>query len=98
MTKALDIGMGVPLLKVRDIIRKNRIVVLSRNYTLYGDMSQRMMAVVRQFSPRQEIYSIDESFIDLSGFGEEDLRDYGQQIRHRMRRWVTSGRVPSSRH
>ncbi len=86
--KALDIGMGVPLFKVRDIIRKNRVVVLSSNYTLYGDMSQRMMAVVRQFSPRQEIYSIDESFIDLSGFGEKDLRDYGQQIRQRVRRWT----------
>jgi DNA polymerase V len=86
--KALDIGMGVPVFKVRDIIRKNRIVVLSSNYTLYGDMSQRMMAVVRQFSPRQEIYSIDESFIDLSGFGKVDLRDYGQQIRQRVRRWV----------
>jgi DNA polymerase V len=86
--KALDIGMGVPLFKVRDIIRKHRVVVLSSNYTLYGDMSQRMMAVVRQFSPRQEIYSIDESFIDLSGFGALDLNDYGQQIRHRVRRWV----------
>jgi DNA polymerase V len=86
--KALDIGMGVPLFKMRDIIRKNRVVVLSSNYTLYGDMSQRMMAVVHQFSPRQEIYSIDESFIDLSGFGENDLCDYGHQIRQRVRRWI----------
>ncbi len=86
--KALDIGMGVPLFKVRDIIRKNRIVVLSSNYTLYGDMSQRMMAVVRQFSPRQEIYSIDESFIDLAGFDHLNLTELGQQIRQRVRRWV----------
>lgn len=86
--KALDIGMGVPVFKVRDIIRKHRIVVLSSNYTLYGDMSQRMMAVVGQFSPRQEIYSIDESFIDLAGFGYLDLDKLGREIRQRVRRWV----------
>lgn len=86
--KALDIGMGVPVFKVRDIIRKHRIVVLSSNYTLYGDMSQRMMAVVGQFSPRQEIYSIDESFIDLAGFGHLDLNKLGEEIRQRVRRWV----------
>lgn len=86
--RALDIGMGVPVFKVRDIIRKHRVVVLSSNYTLYGDMSQRMMAVIGQFSPRQEIYSIDESFVDLAGFGQRDLRAYSQQIRQRVRAWV----------
>jgi len=86
--KALKIGMGVPLFKVRDVIRKNGVVVLSSNYTLYGDMSQRMMAVVRQFSPRQEIYSIDESFLGLAGLEHCNLRDLGQQIRHRVRQWV----------
>ncbi len=86
--RALDIGMGVPVFKVRDIIRKHKVVVLSSNYTLYGDMSQRMMAVIGQFSPRQEIYSIDESFIDLAGFGHLDLRAHGQAIRQRVRAWV----------
>jgi DNA polymerase V len=86
--RALDIGMGVPVFKVRDIIRKHKIVVLSSNYTLYGDMSQRMMGVIGQFSPRQEIYSIDESFVDLAGFGQRDLRAYGQEIRQRVRAWV----------
>lgn len=86
--KALNIGMGVPVFKVRDIVRRHRITVLSSNYTLYGDMSQRMMAVIGQFSPRQEIYSIDESFIDLSGFGHIDLQQLGAEIRQRVRRWV----------
>jgi|SRR5882672_11103069 len=86
--RALDIGMGVPVFKVRDIIRKHNIVVLSSNYTLYGDMSQRMMSVIGQFSPRQETYSIDESFIDLAGFGQRDLQAYGHEIRHRVRTWV----------
>jgi DNA polymerase V len=86
--RALDIAMGVPVFKIRDIIRTHRIVVLSSNYTLYGDMSQRMMTVIRQFSPRQEIYSIDESFIDVAGFDHLDLIDLGQQIRQRVRRWT----------
>lgn len=86
--KALGIKMAVPVFQVRDVIRKHRIVVLSSNYTLYGDMSRRMMAVVGQFSPRQEIYSIDESFIDLAGLGDKDLRRYGQQIRWRVRQWT----------
>ena len=86
--KALGIKMAVPVFQVRDVIRKHRIVVLSSNYTLYGDMSRRMMAVVGQFSPRQEIYSIDESFLDLAGFGDKDLTRYGQQIRWRVRQWT----------
>ena len=86
--RALDIGMGVPVFKVRDIIRRHKVVVLSSNYTLYGDMSQRMMAVIGQFSPRQEIYSIDESFVDLAGFGHLDLRAYGEEMRRRVRTWV----------
>lgn len=86
--RALNISMAVPVFKIRDILRKHKVVVLSSNYTLYGDMSQRMMAVIGQFSPRQEIYSIDESFIDLAGFGPLDLRAYGQEIRRRVRAWV----------
>ena len=86
--RALGIGMGIPVFKVRDTLRKHGVVVLSSNYTLYGDMSQRMMAVIGQFSPRQEIYSIDESFIDLAGFGQRDLRAYGQEMRRRVRAWT----------
>lgn len=86
--RALDIGMGVPLFKVRDIIRRHGIVVLSSNYTLYGDMSQRMMSVIGQFSPRQEIYSIDESFIDLAGMGRLDLHAHCRALRERVRTWV----------
>lgn len=86
--KALGIGMGIPVFQVRDVLRKHRAVILSSNYTLYGDISQRMMAVIGQFSPRQEIYSIDECFLDLAGFRDLDLRQYGQQIRQRVRQWV----------
>jgi DNA polymerase V len=86
--RALDIGMGVPLFKVRDIVRRHGVVVLSSNYTLYGDMSQRMMSVIGQFSPQQEIYSIDESFIDLAGMGQLDLHAHCRVLRERVRDWV----------
>ena len=86
--KALGVPMGVPIFKIRDLVREHRIVTLSSNYELYGDMSQRMMAVVGQFSPRQEIYSIDECFIDLVGLEHRGLTTYGQEIRHRVRQWV----------
>ncbi|OGA22130.1 MAG: DNA polymerase V subunit UmuC [Betaproteobacteria bacterium RIFCSPLOWO2_02_FULL_67_26] len=86
--RALGIDMAIPVFKARGLLRQHKVVVLSSNYTLYGDMSQRMMAVIGQFSPRQEIYSIDESFLDLAGFGHLDLREYGQEIRRRVRAWV----------
>ncbi len=68
--KALGIKMGAPLFKLRSLIKEHGVKVLSSNYTLYGDMSRRVVDVVSQFSPHYEIYSIDENFVDLSGFGD----------------------------
>lgn len=64
--KALGIPMGAPLFKVRDIVRKHNIHVCSSNFVLYGDMSERVMMLLKNFAPNIEIYSIDEAFIDLS--------------------------------
>lgn len=66
--KALGIKIGDPLFKIRDKVKAHSIRVLSSNYTLYGDMSRRVVDALGQFSPHIEIYSIDESFVDLSGF------------------------------
>lgn len=85
--RALGVGMGVPWFKLRDLAKQHGIIARSSNYTLYGDMSQRMHAVIGQFAPDQEIYSIDETFLDLTGFNR-DLLEYGQQIRKRVRQWV----------
>ena len=57
--KALGVRMGAPWFQMQDLARKHGILALSSNYALYADMSQRMMAVLKQFSPDQEIYSID---------------------------------------
>ncbi|MFD0911975.1 Y-family DNA polymerase [Methylophilus luteus] len=79
--KALDIAMGAPWFQIRKFAEQENVFVLSSNYALYADMSNRVMSILRQFSPLQEIYSIDESFLDLSGFTHVDLTDYAQKLR-----------------
>ncbi|WP_202032471.1 hypothetical protein [Herbaspirillum frisingense] len=53
---------------MQDLVRQHGVVALSSNYTLYADMSNRVTDVLRQYSPRLEVYSIDEGFLDLSGW------------------------------
>ena len=86
--KALGIKMGVPFFQIRELMRTHGVKAYSSNYTLYGDMSRRAMSVIGQFSPRAEIYSIDECFLDLAGFETKDLIEYGQQIRSKVLQWV----------
>lgn len=84
--RALGIPMGEPWFKLRDLAKKHGIVALSSNYVLYADISNRVMAVLSDFSPRQEVYSIDECFLDLEGIPY--LTQTGQTIRQRIRTWV----------
>ncbi|MDT8420670.1 MAG: translesion error-prone DNA polymerase V subunit UmuC [Desulfuromonadales bacterium] len=77
--KALGVKMAVPLFKIRDAVQRHGIQVFSSNYSLYGDISARVMQTLEQFSPHVEIYSIDEAFLDLSGI--HPLNEYGQKIR-----------------
>lgn len=78
--KTLGIQMGQPYFKIRPQIRQHRIAVRSSNYTLYGDMSQRVLRTLETFSPEVESYSIDESFLHLTGLSV-DLAEYGRLIR-----------------
>lgn len=85
--KAMGIAMGTPFYQVRDMLERNRVAVFSSNYTLYGDMSRRVMMLLSEFTPELTQYSIDEAFIDLSGFGNGDaLREYGRHIVKRIGR------------
>lgn len=86
--KALGIGMGAPWFKFKDLAKQHGIVAYSSNYALYADMSNRVMSILRQFSPDQEIYSIDESFLDLTGFQHRNLVQYGHQMRQRVLQWT----------
>ncbi|SVB54991.1 uncharacterized protein METZ01_LOCUS207845 [marine metagenome] len=79
--KKLGIKMGVPWFKVKSFAKYHKIIVFSSNYTLYADMSNRVMNIISEFGPNQEVYSIDECFLDLTRFKRLDLTDYGQHIR-----------------
>lgn len=83
--KALGVKMGEPWFKMKELAQKHGIIALSSNYTLYGDMSARVMSILSNFSPNQEIYSIDECFLDLDGFDPDTLMDYGQKIRRTVK-------------
>jgi DNA polymerase V len=80
--------MGDPCFKVRDLIARHGVAVFSSNYTLYGDMSHRVMATLEQFTPEVEIYSIDEAFLDLAGIDAGQLYDLAGHIRRTVRRWT----------
>ena len=86
--KILGIKMGEPYFKVKDLVKKNKVEVFSSNYALYGDISRRVMRVLRTFSPKVEIYSIDEAFIDLSFIDEKGTEEYGKEIRSRVLKWT----------
>uniref|UniRef100_UPI0039F660E8 Y-family DNA polymerase n=1 Tax=Sulfuriferula sp. GW6 TaxID=3345112 RepID=UPI0039F660E8 len=86
--KALGVPMGIPWFQLKDLARQHGIQAYSSNYALYGDMSNRFMRVLAQFAPDQEIYSIDESFLDLTAFRHQNLTAYAQEIRQRVKRWV----------
>lgn len=76
--KALGIAMGAPAFQIKDVVKANNVAVFSSNYTLYGDMSGRVMSILAEQAPEIEIYSIDEAFIELSGIN--DLACVGANI------------------
>ena len=86
--KILGIKMGEPYFKVKKIVKSNDVKVFSSNYSLYGDISRRVMKTLRQFSSRIEIYSIDEAFLDLSSIRDEDLIEHGNKIRKTVLKWT----------
>jgi len=85
--KALGIAMGAPWFKIKHMAESDGLVALSANFALYGDLSDRMMSLAAGLGPHQEIYSIDESFIDLNGV-RGDLVERSHKIRRRILQWV----------
>lgn len=86
--KALGIPMGVPWFKIQQEAKRHGIVAFSSNYALYADMSNRVVEILSSFSPNIEVYSIDESFLDLSGFERSGYHAYGIDIRQRVADWL----------
>ena len=86
--KALNLPFGAPIFKWEAFCKANTISVLSSNYPLYGDMSSRVMNILKQFTPDVEVYSIDEAFLKFEGFENYDFDDYGLKIRNRILKWT----------
>lgn len=86
--KALGIPMGAPAFKFKEVIENGEVHVFSSNFALYGDMSNRVMTILGTFCPKMEIYSIDEAFLDFSGFDLYDLEALGCEIRKRVLQWT----------
>jgi DNA polymerase V len=86
--KTLGIKMGEPYFKEKDIIVKNNVQVFSSNYSLYGDISRRVMRTLKRFNCGIEIYSIDEAFLDLSNYRDDEIEDVGKEIRNIVLQWT----------
>lgn len=79
--KELGITMGAPAFMMEEFLSRHNVAVFSSNYALYGDMSDRVICILSTFSPRIEVYSIDECFIDLCGVRHQDLEQYALKIK-----------------
>ncbi len=86
--KDLGIKMGEPFFKIKLLVKEHGIRYFSSNYTLYGDMSRRVMQTLEQLAPKVETYSIDEAFLDLSGMKRFDLTAFGRMVRHTILQWI----------
>ncbi|RZJ01223.1 MAG: Y-family DNA polymerase, partial [Rubrivivax sp.] len=86
--KALGIKMGDPWHQMQQLAKQHGIVARSSNYVLYGDMSARVVSILRTFAADVEVYSIDESFLDLGNMPIADLRAHGRAIVQRVQQWV----------
>lgn len=84
--KAIGIPMGAPYHQIRKLCERNGVVVLSSNYELYGDMSNRVVSVLSRFAPELEVYSIDESFLDLTGV--MDPLQLSIRMRDQVKQWT----------
>ena len=86
--KALNIPMGAVAYKYKEVFKKNNIHVFSSNYALYGDLSNRVMNVLRTFTPDIEIYSVDEAFLYFKGFENYNLQEYGARIKKEVEQFT----------
>ena len=84
--KTLGVKMGQPWFQARALAEEHNILALSSNYALYADLSNRVMSLLAGFSPRHEVYSIDECFVDLTGMSE--LRKISYAMREKVIQWT----------
>jgi DNA polymerase V len=97
--KALGVPMGVPYFKVRDVLMAGKVTLFSGNFPLYGDFSQRVVRLLQEACPEVEVYSVDESFLDISSLPITDFEVWGKQLREKIYQYtglpVSIGIAPS---
>lgn len=86
--KKLGVPMGAPYFKYEKLLKAHGVAVCSLNFSLYGDMSDRVMQTIKTFAPDIEYYSIDEAFVSLKGFSHKNLQTYGEEMRDRVYQWT----------
>lgn len=86
--KEIGIPMGAPAFKYKELFERHQVVKFSANFELYGNISRRITALLTSVTPRIEIYSVDESFLDLSSLPIDDYEAWGKQVRQRILDWV----------
>lgn len=86
--KAFGVPMGIPAFKLEKEFKQFNIQVFSANFALYGDMSNRVMSILTEYTPEIEIYSIDEAFLKLDGFDLFNLQAYGEEIQKKVHKWT----------
>ena len=87
-SKAMGIKMGTPFFKVKYLVDQGKLVVRSSNYTLYGDLSARVMSLLSEVAPKLEVYSIDEAFMNMDGVPDSDLPGICRELIVKIRRWT----------
>ena len=86
--KAIGIPMGAPAFEYEKLFQQHGVQVFSANFALYGDMSNRVMTILSEYSSEMEIYSIDECFLKLNGFDHFNLQTYGEDMRNKVTKWT----------
>lgn len=86
--KELGVPMGVPYFKVKDVLKKGSASLFSANFPLYGDFSQRVVQILQQSCPNIEVYSVDESFLDISALPIDDFAAWGRELRKKIYDWT----------
>ncbi len=86
--KALGIKMGEPFFKVKQLVKAHQVAVFSSNYALYGDMSSRVMDILKEYAPKVAVYSVDEAFLSLAGMNYHNLTTWAVELKETVRRCV----------
>lgn len=88
LAKAAGIKMGEPWFQIQQRFKPGEVMAMSSHFAVYAELSDRMVQIVSRFTPKFEVYSVDECILDLAGFEHLDLTGYGQELRATMQKWL----------